>query len=158
MLQTCVVWRCVCCSAAYHPPCAWVRAWTNALPRSRLLHLPAAAALCGPPQVYASLHSIMITLLMHSRSWPFRPDVPYFRLFTVIQFVGMLGAGCIILLGIYATQNQSRCDKGNKSCDQVGGAGTHTMTQQRGFLFVWVAKGLRRSMVGMLENCCPSLY
>ncbi|GIL60234.1 hypothetical protein Vafri_14873 [Volvox africanus] len=65
---------------------------------------------------YASLHSLHVSVMVSFPSWPFRPDSPYFRMLTLVQLLGVLGVGAIVVLGWVYSTSESNCNKATKTC------------------------------------------
>lgn len=68
-------------------------------------------------RMYASLHSFYVTVLPHFPTWPFRPDVPYFRMLTLIEICSFLAVGAIVVLGILVSAQETSCNKAGKACN-----------------------------------------
>ncbi|GFR52269.1 hypothetical protein Agub_g14804, partial [Astrephomene gubernaculifera] len=68
-------------------------------------------------RMYASLYSFTISTMRHFDSWPFRPDIKYFRMLSFIQFLGIFAVGAIVVMGwLYSARNSS-CAKSAKTCN-----------------------------------------
>ncbi|GIL80423.1 hypothetical protein Vretimale_16125 [Volvox reticuliferus] len=67
-------------------------------------------------QCYGSLHSLHVSVMVSFPSWPFRPDSPYFRMLTLVQLLGVLGVGAIVVLGWVYSTAESSCKKSTKTC------------------------------------------
>ncbi|GFR52272.1 hypothetical protein Agub_g14807 [Astrephomene gubernaculifera] len=68
-------------------------------------------------RMYASKHSLAVTFMDHYHSWPFRPDVKYFRMLTFIQAISVFAVGAIVVLGWQYSARDSTCAKSAKSCN-----------------------------------------
>ncbi|KXZ44493.1 hypothetical protein GPECTOR_67g334 [Gonium pectorale] len=62
---------------------------------------------------YASLHSLNCSVLVHYKTWPFRPDI---AMLTLIQILGILAVGAIVVLGWQFSTRESNCTKSAKTC------------------------------------------
>lgn len=66
---------------------------------------------------YGSSHCLVVTLMLHCHSWPFRLDVIYFRWLSSVQVCSWFACGAVVVFGwFYATQ-ETTCAKNGKSCE-----------------------------------------
>lgn len=67
-------------------------------------------------RLYAVFHSFLVSIMIHSKSWPYRPDVPYFRIIVAFEFFGYLLIAGIIAFGLLRAASSDLCNNGEKTC------------------------------------------
>ncbi|PNH06208.1 hypothetical protein TSOC_007438 [Tetrabaena socialis] len=67
--------------------------------------------------MYGSMHSVHVSVMVHFHSWPFRPDTMYFRMLTLVQLLGIVAVGAIVVLGWVVSTRESTCGKSAKTCN-----------------------------------------
>lgn len=74
-----------------------------------------------PWYVYRKLYATCMALyigFMPSRSWPFRPDVAYFRLMFILNVLLILVGAALLVWGVSTGQYDQVCSTGQKQCEE----------------------------------------